>query len=121
MEMLVRAGQACQYLRDRLAYRLPVADVQVDEVWTFVGCKEGTKERKGYGEESGDAYYFTALYRETKMIVAWQAVPQGRTGVCREASAGHRWPVPAYQPTVTHRTRCRFRLFSAHAATLRNL
>jgi transposase-like protein/IS1 family transposase len=68
---MVEAGKKCKTFMESVIERIPVADVQVDEIWGFVGCKEKTRQRKNKGEEFGDAYCFTAIERETKMIVAW--------------------------------------------------
>lgn len=50
---------------------LPVMDVQVDETWGFIGMKEKTRKRKGYGEDFGDCYTFLGIERNTKLIVAY--------------------------------------------------
>jgi transposase-like protein/IS1 family transposase len=71
IDMMVEAGKACKRFLEATIRRVPVADVQADEVWGFVGCKERTKQYHGYGEEVGDAYCFTAFERTTKLIVAW--------------------------------------------------
>jgi transposase-like protein/IS1 family transposase len=71
LRLMVLAGERCERFMESFAHRLDVNDVQVDEIWAFVRCKEKTKRRKGYGEECGDAYCFTALERNTKMIIAW--------------------------------------------------
>jgi len=36
-----------------------------------VGCKEKTRERNNYAEYFGDAYCFTAIERDTKLMIAW--------------------------------------------------
>jgi len=48
-----------------------VDDVQADEIWAFVGCKERTRMREDYAEWFGDAYCFTAIERYTKVVIAW--------------------------------------------------
>jgi IS1 family transposase len=51
---------------------VPVEDVQADEVWGYVRCKEGTKERRGITDpEAGDAYCFIGLERHSKLVLAW--------------------------------------------------
>jgi len=50
---------------------LPVENLQADEVWDFVGCKEKTRQSKHYGEEYGDAYCYTAIDRSSKLLTAW--------------------------------------------------
>src|SRR4029077_14689850 len=52
MATMVEAGEECQVFLDSLR-RLPAEDVQADEIWSFVGCKEKTKVRMGYGEREG--------------------------------------------------------------------
>ncbi len=50
---------------------VPVENVQVDEIWGFVGCKGKTAVRKGDGPEVGDTWCFTGISRDTKIILAW--------------------------------------------------
>jgi transposase-like protein/IS1 family transposase len=69
MSLLVRAGQRCQKLMDSKIVNLTVRDVEADEIWGFVGKKEGRKTI----EDSffvGDAYCFVAMERNTKLILA---------------------------------------------------
>jgi transposase-like protein/IS1 family transposase len=68
---MVEAGERCQTFLDRALVGVPVEDVQADEVWAFVGCKEKTRERSNYAAWFGDAYCFTALERTTKLIITW--------------------------------------------------
>jgi transposase-like protein/IS1 family transposase len=50
---------------------LPAMDVECDEIWGFIGCKEKTRQREHYSEEYGDAYCFTAIERTSKLMLAW--------------------------------------------------
>jgi IS1 family transposase len=50
---------------------LPATDVEVDEIWGFVGCKEKTRQREGYGAGCGDCYTFIGIERTTKLILAF--------------------------------------------------
>jgi len=68
---MVEAGKACKRFLACVLVNLPARDVQADEIWGFVGCKEKTRIRKSYGEDMGDAYCFTAIERHTKLIMAW--------------------------------------------------
>jgi transposase-like protein/IS1 family transposase len=54
---------------------LPAASIQCDEIWGFVGCKEKTRKRLHLGEEFGDTYTYTAIERDSKLLLAWH---QGR-------------------------------------------
>jgi IS1 family transposase len=71
MSLLVTVGGRCQVYLYRAVRLIPVQNVQADEIWAFVGCKEKTRLRKGYGEEVGDAWCFTAIERTNKMLLAW--------------------------------------------------
>jgi IS1 family transposase len=68
---MVRAGEACERFLEMAIRRVPVSDVQVDELWGFVGCKQKLADRKGYGPERGDAYCFVGIERHTKLILTW--------------------------------------------------
>jgi transposase-like protein/IS1 family transposase len=68
---MVEAGQKCQAFMARTLANLPVNDIQADEIWGFIGCKEKTRQRNNYPEVMGDAYCFTAMERTTKLLVCW--------------------------------------------------
>jgi IS1 family transposase/transposase-like protein len=70
--LLVKAGEKCEVLLNRLVRRVPVADVQADELWCFVGMKERTKKiTKNADPEMGDAYTFVGIERESKLALAF--------------------------------------------------
>lgn len=80
MRMLVRAGEKCRRLMQRKIEHLQVRDVEADEIWGFVGKKEGHKLP---GEESGpltgDAWCFVAMERNTKLVLAFHLGRRSRT------------------------------------------
>ena len=66
------AGRAAQQFSEGTIVGLPVQDVQIDELWSFVGCKERTRKLNSKPVGScGDQYCFTALERNTKLLLAW--------------------------------------------------
>ncbi len=69
MKILALAGDRCERLLESKVSNVPVSDVQCDEMWGFVGCKE----RRNYtgDPERGDAYCFVAFERNTKLVLAW--------------------------------------------------
>lgn len=71
LRLLVETGESCRRFLDREIHRIEVEDVQCDEIWGFVGCKEKTRQRNNYAEMFGDAYCFTAIERTTKVVLAW--------------------------------------------------
>jgi transposase-like protein/IS1 family transposase len=72
LDLLVLMGERCEKLLAGRMNKLPVVDVQVDEVWGFVHCKEKTRKRI-HPEQNGigDAYCFIGVERESKLILAW--------------------------------------------------
>jgi IS1 family transposase len=65
----VDLGEACLHFTDRVIRDLPCTDIQCDEVWAFVGCKQANA---GDGErERGDCWTWIAIDRQTKLIPAW--------------------------------------------------
>jgi len=72
MNLMLSAGENCEKLLESRIRNVKVKDVQADEIWTFVGKKEGHKNpEEAHAEEIGDAYTFIALERHTKLILAW--------------------------------------------------
>ena len=69
--LLVLVGGKCDVLLGRLVHDVKVADVQADELWSFVAMKEKTKVRKEITDtEIGDAYTFLAVERDSKLLLA---------------------------------------------------
>ncbi len=72
LRLLAQVGAGCELLLTDLVKGVAVEDVQADEVWGYVRCKEGTKTRKGITDpNAGDAYCFIGLERHTKLVLAW--------------------------------------------------
>ena len=79
---MVEAGENCQRFLERAVGRVTVEDVQADEIWAFVGCKERTAQRHAYGPEVGDAWCFVGIERTNKLVLAWhlgKRTPQDTT------------------------------------------
>ena len=72
LSLLVRAGKNCERLLEKRIHGLPVDDVQCDEIWGFVQKKEQNKWfREANRADIGDAYCFTAIERNSKLLLAW--------------------------------------------------
>lgn len=72
MRLLALVGGKCEALLDRLMRGIELKDVQADELWTYVGMKQKTKQRKGLDDpQLGDAWTFVAIDRDTKLVPAW--------------------------------------------------
>ena len=71
MSALVAAGEKCERFLRATIMCMIVDDVQVDEIWGFVGMKEKTRIHHDAPETFGDVWCFTAIERETKLILTW--------------------------------------------------
>ena len=69
LRLLVLAGQRCERLLEEKLQAVTVNDVQCDEIWGFVGCKE--KNNVNGEPMRGDAYCFVALERNSKLAISW--------------------------------------------------
>ena len=82
--LIVEAGQACAEAHGSLVRGLTCQQVQVDELWAFVGMeqKRVPAERKGeFG--IGDVWMFTAIDPGTKLIPSWLIGPRDATSARR--------------------------------------
>jgi transposase-like protein/IS1 family transposase len=69
LSLPVLVGEKCERLLESRIRNLPVSDVQCDEIWGFVGCKE--KNNVSDDPQRGDAYCFVAIERNSKVILTW--------------------------------------------------
>jgi transposase-like protein/IS1 family transposase len=69
LSLLVLVGEKCERLLESRVNNIPVTDVELDEIWGYVGCKE---KRNVTGDPTrGDAYCFVAIERNTKLVLTW--------------------------------------------------
>jgi len=69
LSLLVLVGEKCERLLESRICNLPVQDIQCDEIWGYVGCKQ---KRNVTGDPlRGDAYCFVAVERNTKLVLTW--------------------------------------------------
>jgi len=65
MRLAVRIGQACAKIQDEKMRNLTCKQIEVDEIWGFVGAKRNNAKRAG---AYGDVWTFIALDSDTKLI-----------------------------------------------------
>lgn len=70
LRILAEVGEACAAYHDEHMKNLPCKAIQLDEVWSFVGCKENHKEKAGIST-GGDVWTWTAICADTKLIMSW--------------------------------------------------
>ncbi|MGA2143587.1 MAG: IS1 family transposase [Bryobacteraceae bacterium] len=71
-KLLVQLGAACSEYLNKTLVNLPCKRIQVDEIWSFVGCKQKnvTKE-KAEVAICGDVWTWVAIDADTKLVCGW--------------------------------------------------
>src|SRR5438477_12563200 len=72
LRLLASVGAACAEYQNRVICNVAAKRVQVDEIWSFVGCKQKnvTAEKMEAGI-CGDVWTFTAIEAQTKLVIGW--------------------------------------------------
>ena len=84
LSLMVEAGENCRRFMERSIRKVPAAVVECDEQWAFVFCKRKTAERLGRNTEfGGDRYVFTAIDRDSKLLLCWHAGQRGHYDTMR--------------------------------------
>lgn len=68
MRLGVRVGQACADIMDDKMRGLDLHNIQVDELWGFIGAKAKTAKANDMGDDFGDVWVWVALDAETKLV-----------------------------------------------------
>ena len=71
LDLLTYVGPKCQEYMTQNIKGVFVGDLQCDEIWQFVLCKCATAKREKMVGGCGDSFCFTAIDRQTKLLVAW--------------------------------------------------
>jgi len=72
MRLLVRVGDSCQKIMDSTMRGLTCKNIEVDEIWSFVGKKQRHIGKDDDPSRVGDFYTFVALDSDTKLIPAYR-------------------------------------------------
>lgn len=66
-KILCEVGEFCAIYQDHALRNLTTVRVEADEIWSFVGAKEGNKTRA----DQGDIWTFTAMDADSKLMITW--------------------------------------------------
>lgn len=80
-DLILVAGENCRRLLDSKVKGVAAKDVQLDEIWSFIGMKEKTRVAGAHSAEWGDSWTFIAIERDTKLVLAY-AVGQRDMATC---------------------------------------
>lgn len=75
LRLLESVGAACAEYHNAAVQNVRSMRVQVDEIWSFVGCKAKnvTEKKIERGGICGDIWTFTAIDADSKLVVSWTA------------------------------------------------
>jgi transposase-like protein/IS1 family transposase len=72
LDTLLLIGQRCTMFLADTVVGVPVKDVQADELWSFVYCKDKTRKKLSLPVAFyGDKYCFVGFERHNKLALAW--------------------------------------------------
>jgi hypothetical protein len=71
MRLGVRVGQECGRFQNAKLRNIQANEIQVDELWGFVGKKRRNAEAWDREAGMGDVWTFIALDRDSKLIPTW--------------------------------------------------
>ena len=72
LRLLVSAGNACADYQNAAIRNVSAQRIQIDEIWSFVGCKEkNVTLEKMEAAICGDVWTFTAIDADTKLVLSW--------------------------------------------------
>jgi IS1 family transposase len=71
LKFLAEVGQVCLDYQRATLVNLSCKRLQADEVWSFIGCKERNVPRDERGRGRGDAWTWTAICADTKLVPCW--------------------------------------------------
>lgn len=72
LDVLGIIGQRCRLFLDDTIFNVPVKDVQADELWSFVFCKDKTRKALSLPTQFyGDKYCYVGMERHHKLVLAW--------------------------------------------------
>jgi IS1 family transposase len=77
LRLMVAFSDACQKFHDEQVKGLTSKRIQMDEVWAFIGAKEKNASfEKKAKLQWGDAWTWTAIDADTKLMVSWLIGPR---------------------------------------------
>lgn len=72
LHLLEIVGTHCEQIMDEQIHNIPIERIEADEIWGFIGKKEGHKtEGEKANSKLGDAYTFVGIEAKSKLVVCF--------------------------------------------------
>ena len=75
-KFFIDASKVCAEYQDETFRNLSCKKLQLDEIWSFVGCKQ-KNVREGVVEGIGDVWTWVAIDADTKLVPSWRIGDRG--------------------------------------------
>ncbi len=72
LSLLVRVGEGCAALHDRMMRELPCQRIECDELWGYVQKKQRNLTERDDAAQVGDTWTFVAIDADTKLVPAYR-------------------------------------------------
>lgn len=79
LKLLADLGRACYAYHDKYVRGLNCKRIQCDEIWSFVGAKQKNASEEKIATGWGDAWTWTALDADSKLMVSYLVGQRGAT------------------------------------------
>ena len=76
LRLLADAGTLAHRYHDENVRNLPTRRVQMDEIWSFVHCKQRNISPENTVNGAGDSWCWTAIDADSKLMIAWLVGPR---------------------------------------------
>jgi IS1 family transposase len=70
-KLLIDLGNACSAYQDKVFRNLKCKNIQCDEIWSFIGCKQKNVTPENQDNGWGDVWTWVALDADTKLVPTW--------------------------------------------------
>jgi IS1 family transposase len=71
LSLLVRVGEGCAALHDKMMLDLPCSRIECDEIWGYVAKKQRNVTEEDDRSQVGDTWTFVAIDADTKLIPSY--------------------------------------------------
>lgn len=79
-KLLVELGEVCERFQSEALVNLTTKRVQIEEIWSLVGCTEKAKSKGAQGD--GDVWTWTAIDADSKLAISWLIAGRDAESAC---------------------------------------
>jgi len=81
-DLILTVGDNCARFLDATVHNVPAEVIELDEIWSFVACKERTRTQLERVDDCGDSWTWLAIDASSKLVLSY-AVGMRDEATCR--------------------------------------